>query len=256
MNNNNSNWNRIAALAAVGALIISFFSLYQSYESNKIANQSNTFATEANAEAKKANELSNQANNLVLQINLPIVKANSKFDNDAAGFSTETITVNNGGAPIKDFNCNIFTILEIDSNHLNSTNEYIPMFGYFDFGKKTGDVKGLLFSCSIESNYSKYDSLSSQFWEASEKDVEPPVWLDKTILLNIQYKDQFEHSWNIYLEVDGNGSTEIDSEKANDIISSYIRNMTLATNTGFSLDVDSFDGPKLWNFYKTKIASK
>ena len=225
----NTRMKKLTILLAVAALIISAISLYTALEANRIAKESS----------------------------LPMVTAISNLVYDEEGsLSIEKISVTNGGQPLKNFRCVPYAIMEIRpsfSTYAEPT--CLNLIGYFNLFREeyTGNNQGLLYTVFVENSFSKYMSVENKLLEAAKKDGYQSVWLTLTIVLSIDYSDQFGQHWDEYLLATRKGSYEMDKNKASSMLSSAFENQFLAESSGLNLYIDELDGAELWNWYKAEI---
>jgi hypothetical protein len=71
--------------------------------------------------------------------------------------------------------------------------------------------------------------------------------------LEINYTDIFGKNWDKYLIVTSTGSNEIDSDDADNILTSSFENYNLALKRGLNSNIYELNGTELWNWSEVEI---
>lgn len=144
-------------LLAILALLVSLGAVVFAHQSNRIANEANRIAT-------KSYEVTYQSN-------LPIITATYSCD---APFdipqvrSTEVIEVENQGGPLTDYWGHIYEWWQVICLNCDSPCEYIPLQGYWDIPKYTGNCQGLVETwVSMEGAHTLSQRIQSDFKQAA-----------------------------------------------------------------------------------------
>jgi hypothetical protein len=231
---------------------------------------------------KQIEVLSQQVQNEV-STSLPSVEAIIRTNRDENGkVITETLSVYNGAQPLKNFECNIHTIILINAYYcinmqfMSSDNQvdsmylytpayvvYLPVYDYFpsENGEYLESSVGPLYTNSSEGNFSNYEKLENKFvtqgteigWVTTDNfgNIDSDGYyfsFRKIHIIEITYDDMFDTHNSEVLIIKDIKSKPMGSQDFSATINYSVECQNKAKENGLPLTIKELIGLSLWKY--------